>query len=182
MDIQPNLLTTLGGYISFMWDWTVSHWFELVVAVLLMLGLWAMVSGIKAIRNRKHRRFLKMRAERMSPEEKARHIKKIVGDGIHDALFEAWVNGEISGDDYSRECRRFGNIFDLSDLLPKQQKLLKTRLKERIKQLRASEKPVIPGPPEPKKAEVVTTEAKANSFLGSFLGWRKNAQPTDKAA
>ena len=175
MDIQPNLLTTWGNYISLAWNWTVDHWFELMVVVLLVLVLWATVTIVKTIRRWKLRGFHKERAERMTPEEKARYLKKIVGQGIHDALFEAWTNGEISGDDYQRECRRFGNIFDLSDLLPKQQKLLKARLKERIKQLRAAEKPDIPGPPEPaKNVEAEAETVKVSTFMGSFLNsWRK---------
>lgn len=173
MDVQPNLLTIVGGYLLPAVDWAISNYLQLLIVIILLTVLWAMVAVIRKKRGRV--RLLRMRAERMTPQEKAQHLKKIVGQGIHDSLFEAWHNGEINADDYQRECRRYGNIFDLSDLLPKQQKLLKARLKERIKQLRMSQKPDIPGPPEPSKNTEAdkATVGKVSSFMNSFLSWRK---------
>lgn len=147
-----------------------------VTGVLVVLGitLWALNTYQKW---RRHRLYEK-RGERMNPTQKAILLKQIVSQGIHDGLFEAWHRGEITQDDYTTECSRYANIYDLGDLLPRQRKLLKTLIRDRVRSAKREVKPLIPGDPPPKeikpnefgKSNVVNiADVKKNSFMSSFM-------------
>lgn len=147
-----------------------------VLGVLIVLGI--TLKMLNTYRKKRRHRLYEKRGERMNSTQKAVLLKQIVSQGIHDGLFEAWHRGEITQDEYMQECTRYANIYDLGDLLPRQRKLLKTLIRDRVRSAKREIKPLIPGDPPVKevkpnefdKSNVVNiADVKKNSFMSSFM-------------
>ncbi len=111
---------------------------------------------------------------------------QVVADLITDALLEAYAQGKLSAKAYAKWNKRMANIFSLSDLAPRGEKVLKValqaaqgkRMSQNAKRIRAvsqeakpSEGTLKPAPP----ATAVEVKTKQPSFVAD-LAERKKAK------
>lgn len=111
---------------------------------------------------------------RMRAEHEA-EVKEYLGDAIYDAMLRAEIDGHMTPEDTKIWCRRFGNFFDLRDFLPRGEKTLKEKIKDRLVSLRSKKPLPIPGDGPVKEIVPNSEKRKKNGFLYRLMNERKKA-------
>lgn len=117
------------------WEWIQQHINELsqypppinlpqLLAVIIAIGAIAYLLGTRTKAAARER---KMRADR------EKHVKWRIGDAITEAIEDLVHKGELKRDEAGFWYKRIGHVLTLPDVLPKEVKALKERLKEKHK-------------------------------------------------
>jgi hypothetical protein len=166
------------GYFALVENWIgVSN--EMLSLIVLVSILGALVIGLRFLNKWKLVRFHRERASNMDPIARESYCKREIADKIVDDILELQIEGKMTRDEAAMWTSRLANMFGIEDLLPRQRKLVKKAIKDRLKSYRklGAVNPNIPGDKPPQKVEPNKYEEKNNvvplvaktSFMKAFM-------------
>ncbi len=118
----------------------------------------------KYLREFDGRKSKRLRVLELENEHLAR-LKFFFADFIIESLLKRQDNGELDAKEVAKELDRLGNLFDMPDLVPRNQQVLKETIKRRLANKEAYVPVELPGPKTKTKNRVFKT--KPNPFTHS---------------